>query len=304
MNTPIAFFVYDRPRHTRLALEALQRNHFATETDLHIFSDAAKTPSADCRVMEVRRYLRSIDGFRSVTVTERESNFGLSRSIVDGVSHIVARYGRVCVVEDDLVTSPFFLNYINSALDTYRDDDQVISVHGYTYPVEGNLPETFFLRGADCWGWGTWKRGWDLFEPDGRKLQEELLRRGLAWRFNFDGAIDYMLMLESQIAGQIDSWAIRWNASAFVKDKLTLYPGRSLVQNIGNDFSGRHTGRTHRFATVLSDGPIAIERILIKENPEARDLIVRFFKVTRPHAFFRLAARLVRLVRKIWVRPG
>ena len=198
--------------------------------------------------------------------------------------------------EDDLVTSPFFLNYINSALDTYRDDEQVISVHGYTYPVKSVLPETFFLRGADCWGWGTWKRGWDLFEPDGRKLKEELLRRGLTRQFDLDGATDYMQMLVYPIAGQIDSWAIRWHASAFVNEKLTLYPGRSLAQNIGNDFSGRHTSKTNRFATALTDAPIAIEHIPIEENREARELVARFFAATRPSIFLKTAAKLVRMV--------
>src|SRR5262249_35869456 len=156
----------------------------------------------------------------------RERNFGLAQSIVQGVSGTVAQHGRIIVLEDDMVTSPHFLTYMNQALDKYADEARVVSIHGYVYPVEQPLPETFFLPGADCWGWATWKRGWSCFNPDGQFLLNELKRQKLIRDFDFNGAFPYSEMLQAQIKGANDSWAVRWYASALLAGKLTLYPGR------------------------------------------------------------------------------
>ena len=294
MTAPLALFVYNRPWHTQQTVEALQRNELAADTDIHIFSDAPKNASAARLVADLRRYICSIRGFRSVTITQREFNLGLADSIIDGVTRIVNRFGRVIVLEDDLITSPFFLKYMNEGLDIYGADNQVISVHGYTYPVSGTLPETFFTRGADCWGWGTWKRGWDLFEHDSRKLLADLRRRGLEEEFNLDGAINYVRMLERQIAGKNQSWAIRWHATAFILGALTLNPGRSLVHNIGTDQSGTHCGKTDMFRTTLSERPITVNRIAVEESPVARELIKTFLETRRPSIRSRVIGKLWR----------
>ena len=155
MGAPIALFVYNRPGHTQQTVEALLKNELAMESDLFIFSDAAKSSEIEVKVNAVREFIKSISGFRSLTIIERESNLGLANSIIDGVTNLCNEYGQVIVLEDDLVTSPFFLKYMNDGLNYYRDEEQVISIHGYIYPFDAKLPETFFLRGADCWGWAT-----------------------------------------------------------------------------------------------------------------------------------------------------
>ena len=248
-TAPIALFAYNRPDHVRRTVEALQRNAGAVTSDLHVFSDAPRNPAAAEGVALVRDYIRRIDGFGTVEIVERERNLGLARSIVDGVTRLCHARGKVIVVEDDLITSPSFLGFMNDALAFYEGDSRVISIHGYCYPI-ADLPETFFLRGADCWGWATWKRGWDLFEPDGRKLLIELRRRSLTDDFDFDGSYPYTRMLEDQTHGKNESWAIRWYASAFLLNKLTLYPGSSLVQNIGADGSGIHGQRRLRLRNL------------------------------------------------------
>jgi hypothetical protein len=288
---PIALFVYNRPEHTRRTVEALLKNAPASESDLFIFSDAAKSGQNGSDVQAVRAYIRSIAGFKSVTVIERAENLGLSKSIISGVTEIVSRFGRVIVLEDDLVTSPYFLEYMNRALDVYESDDRVASIHGYVYPVEG-LPETFFLRGADCWGWATWKRGWDLFEADGTKLLSALRERSLVSRFDFDGSYHFSTMLERQTKGETDSWAVRWYASAFLKDKLTLYPSRSLVDNIGQDASGTHKGNSDVYRAKLSENPIALQKIPTKEDARARQMIVRYFRSLKPGIFRRAAKKI------------
>jgi GT2 family glycosyltransferase len=163
---PIALFVYNRPDHARQTIEALKENELSAESDLIIFADGPKNSGAQAKVNEVRKLIKNVIGFRSLTIHESPNNKGLANSIIDGATKVCEEYGRVIVLEDDLVTSPWFLKYMNDALNTYEQDERVISVHGYTYPVDEPLPETFFLRGADCWGWATWKRGWELFEPN------------------------------------------------------------------------------------------------------------------------------------------
>src|SRR5437879_5375115 len=182
---PIALFAYRRLDHARRTIEALLANAEAASSDLIIFADAASTEAAEHEVAAVRRYLRGVSGFASVTIVERERNLGLANSIIAGVTEVIQENDRVIVVEDDVVTSPFFLRYMNEALEYYKDDERVASIHGYVYPIKQSLPESFFLRGADCWGWATWRRGWGLFNPDGRYLLSELHRRGLAEEFDF-----------------------------------------------------------------------------------------------------------------------
>lgn len=296
---PVALFVYNRPWHTRQTLEALLANPEASETPLYIFSDAPRDIAASNAVAEVRSFLREISGFKSVSIIERENNFGLARSIIDGVTQVCEEHGRIIVLEDDLVTSPYFLKFMNQGLEKYQDEERVISIHGYVYPVEQALPETFFLRGADCWGWATWKRGWDLFDPDGQRLLDELKRRKLTRQFDFDGSYPYTRMLQDQIAGKNNSWAVRWYASAFLQGKLTLYPGRSLVHNIGLDGSGAHCSETKDFSGVLARSPIMVEDIAVEESLIARQQFMKFHKRTRPSIPVRVVNKVFNQIQRM-----
>lgn len=277
MHPPIALFTYARPDHSRRTVEALLRNHRVSSHDLIVFSDAARSPEKQLAVEEVRAYLAKITGFRSVTIHQRPYNYGLSKSIIEGITEVLSDHERIIVLEDDMVTSPHFLSYMNDGLDKYAEDDRVISIHGYMYPVGPVLPEAFFLAGADCWGWATWRRGWALFNPDGRALLAELKRRELISAFDLNGAYGYSKMLAAQVKGRNDSWAVRWYASAFLSGKLTLYPGRSLVHNIGNDSSGTHCGEVSNFDVELSETPIDLRAIEVAPSVAARAAVEDFF---------------------------
>ncbi|MDH4164298.1 MAG: glycosyltransferase [Nitrospirota bacterium] len=279
---PIALFAFNRVGHLERTVCALRKNAGAEESELFIFSDGPRTNADNAKIESVRQFARSISGFKRVTITARDKNSGLSRSIIAGVTEIVNKYGAVIVLEDDLETSPFFLRYMNDALRFYRDEERVISIHGYMYPVKSELPETFFLRGADCWGWATWKRGWDRFEPDGGKLLQELRARHMEKDFDFNGAYPFTSMLRKQSTGRVDSWAIRWLASAFLDNKLTLYPGSSLVSNIGLDASGEHCSPTTQFDITLGSEPIKIRRIPVEENKTVRKALEQYYRTTRP----------------------
>jgi hypothetical protein len=298
---PIALFVYNRPWHTQQTIEALLANAEAAQTSLIVFSDGARNEEGKQSVSSVRAFIRSITGFKSIEIIERETNLGLARSIIDGVTRVCEEYGRVIVLEDDLVTATSFLAYMNEGLVRYEHDDRVISIHGYVYPVAATLPETFFLKGADCWGWATWKRGWDLFESDGRVLLQQLTHRKLTRRFDFDGAYPYTKMLKNQIKGKNDSWAIRWYASAFLKDRLTLYPGRSLVHNIGNDGSGTHCSETGAYSGEISAIPVQVELTRAEEHVFARDQIKSFFRATQPSISVRMIKNRFKDLAKKWL---
>lgn len=295
-HAPIALFVYRRVDHVRRTIEALALNRESAESDLIMFSDGPKGDTAAADVAAVREYLKSVTGFRSINIVERERNHGLAQSIITGVSQVLSRSDRVIVMEDDLVTSPHFLRYMNEALSCYQDDDRVASIHGYVYPVESPLPETFFLRGADCWGWATWRRGWRLFNPNGSELLLELQRRDLTRDFDFEGTLGYTKMLQSQIAGTNDSWAVRWYASAFLREKLTLYPGRSLVQNIGNDSTGAHCATTDDYDVSLTSSPVRVGGIPVEDSSVGRNAFVEFGRRNQPRP--NLRATLGRLVRR------
>jgi hypothetical protein len=289
---PIALFAYNRPRHLARVAEALARNPEARASRLFVYCDAPRSAAASAQVAEVKAVAHAIRGFQSIDVIEPAANKGVARSVIDGVTDLAGRYGRVIVLEDDLLPSPHFLRFVNGGLDLYESDDRVASIHAYSYPVAGPLPETFFLRGADCWGWGTWSRGWALFEPDGRRLLEEMEARGLAHAFDFDGRYPYTQMLRDQVAGRNDSWAVRWHASAFLKERFTLYPGSSQIQNIGADGTGSHVGRTRAFEHAHWGRAVQLDRIPVEESARAREAFGRFLAGLRPTLVARVLGKL------------
>ncbi|EMY76184.1 glycosyltransferase, group 2 domain protein [Leptospira weilii serovar Ranarum str. ICFT] len=295
---PIALFVYNRPEHTRRTIDSLLKNDYADQSELFVFCDGPKSNLNSDKIEEVRSIAKKTVGFKKVTVLERETNLGLANSIISGVTELIAEYGRIVVLEDDMITSKYFLTYLNQALEYYENVDRVASIHAYRLPFNAKIPETYFLRGADCWGWATWKRAWDLFEPDGQKLLDDLVSRKLTYEFDMQGSYPYTQMLMDQVSSKNDSWAIRWHASAFLLNRLTLYPARSLVHNIGLDASGTHCDITNEYDVDLSSSPIKIEKIEIEENRKARDLYRDHFRRLRRSGLKnRILNRIMRLLK-------
>ena len=293
MYAPVLLFVYNRPAHVKRTVEALRANQLAAESDLYVYSDAAKDESNLEAVREVRAYVRHIDGFRSVTVVERPQNWGLARNIIDGVTTHVNRAGRVIVLEDDLITAPYFLTFMNDALEAYKDEPRVGHIQACDFTQDPSLPDTFLIRWTGSWGWGTWARAWKHFNPDGRALLDELLARKLDRTFDFDGTYGYTRMLRRQIEGKNNSWAIRWNASLFLRGILSLNVGRSLVQNEGFDGSGTNCGGGGLYASSLYMKRLEVVPIFpVEENASARRTYVRYY--ARTNSFWAKAVRRIK----------
>jgi hypothetical protein len=274
---PIIVFAYARQCHLEKCINSLKKNKYANSSNLTIYCDGSKNNLDKLAVDKVREYVKKIEGFASVTIKERKQNLGLANSIISGVSEILESYEKIIVLEDDLITSPNFLEFMNKALNLYHDVDEVASVHGYIYPIDVQLKNNFFLRGADCWGWGTWRRAWKLFNPSGSELLNSLKRENLLSKFDFDSTYPYSKMLLDQINGINDSWAIRWYASTFLANKLTLYPHKSLIQNIGLDGSGSH-GDISPFGMVdLNKEDNIVSLIPTVQSNIAREAFKRFF---------------------------
>jgi GR25 family glycosyltransferase involved in LPS biosynthesis len=295
--SPIALFTFKRPEHTRRTLESLAQNPEFTESPLFIYCDGARNEADIGQVMKTRQ-LVSDWPHPNKTIIERDQNWGLANSIIDGVTFQCNEHGKIVVLEDDMVVSEHFLEYMNAALVKFQNDERVISIHGYSFPIEG-LPEAFFIAGASCWGWATWKRGWDLFESDGKKLLDQLIEKKLMHRFNIEGTYPYQRMLLDQIHGRNDSWAIRWYASALVRQKLTLHPGRSLVTNIGLDGSGTHCDSDDELVQNLAISLIDISCIEVVEDRHALYLWSRYFKLARRKKLLKTITSLNLLVRTL-----
>jgi hypothetical protein len=281
-EAPIAFFAYRRPWHTQQALESLARCEGAEQSDLYIFCDGPKRPEDLAAVEEVREIVKVRKWCGKVHVVEREENWGLAKSIIAGVTEIANKHGRVIVLEDDLVLSSQFLNFMNDALEIYNDIPKVMHISGYMFPAKDKLPETFFYRATSCWGWATWKRAWDKFSPDADSLLIEIGRDKLRRKkFDIEGSMNYYEMLQAQAQGRIDSWAVRWYASVFLNGGLCLHPGKSQSKNIGHDCTGEHC-----VASDIYDVEIGEERITdftraLRESEEAVEAMVDFYQRER-----------------------
>jgi hypothetical protein len=241
---PIILFTYNRPDHTLKTLAALSHNLYAHESELFVFCDGAKHPDDEELVQSVRDVVRSKQWCGKVHIVEQASNRGLANSIIDGVTEMCKEFGKVIVLEDDLVTSPYFLEYMNHALDLYAEASEVMQISGHMFPVDLKTEtDAIFLSFTTSWGWATWERAWKSFDPDATSYSDLENNKHLQYQFNLNGSYPYFNMLKDQLNGKINSWAIRWYLSVFMAEGLTLHPKKSLVSNIGFDGSGTHCGK-------------------------------------------------------------
>jgi hypothetical protein len=266
---PVVLFAYNRPIHTKKVLDSLALNQQATQTLLYIFCDGPKENASDDtikQINEVRDIVNSEKRFHAVNIQVQSENLGLSKSIISGVTSIVEKHDKVIVLEDDILVGTGFLKYMNNALELYENEPQVGCIHGWNYSFK-NLNDikesTFFLKGADCWGWATWASSWRNFEANGTRLFNEIKKRKLEYSFDRNGTHGFTQMLQDQIDKKNDSWAIRWHASLFLRDIYCLHPTIPIVKNIGLDGSGTHCDENQSEQFYINE--ISIHKVKVQE---------------------------------------
>ena len=278
-NAPVVLFVYNRPEETEKTVNALINNYLAKESKLIIYSDGAKNKSQESKVLNVRKYLKSIEnGFKSITIKEREINLGLAKSIITGVTEVLNQHKKIIVLEDDLISSPNFLNYMNQTLDYYTSNDKIFSISGYSFPLK--IPEdykysVYFLRRASSYGWGTWKNRWDGVDWEVKSFTQFISNKRMQRRFNLGGP-DLTRMLKKQMEGKIDSWAIRWCYNQFMKNQLTVYPTQSKIQDIGYGKDATHVNKYDLFHTYLDPGKLT--NIVLPTDTEINPSLEKQFR--------------------------
>jgi hypothetical protein len=239
---PIVLFVYNRPEHTQRCLSALRANADFTNSPLYIFCDGPRTPADQPAVAAVRTLVESLAHPNKVIQAVR-ANRGLAASVITGVATVLASHEHVIVVEDDLIVGPSFLQYLNQALDRYRDEPRVMQVAAHMYPIAPPTEhDALFLPLASSWGWATWRRAWQHFDASMRHYETLCGDAARRQRFNLDAPLPYFEFLQRQRTGRADSWYIRWYLSIFMKEGLVLYPKHSHVHNHGFDGTGVHCG--------------------------------------------------------------
>jgi len=277
-TAPIAFFAYSRPEHTKRALESLSSNPEAQKSELFVFIDGPKTKQDKEKIEKVKSIIKSKEWCGKISIHQSKQNHGCAHQFIEGVSWLCSTKSRVIVLEDDNLVSPFFLKFMNEALDTFATEEKVMDITGYMYPV-GNLDiESGFVRGGGDWGWATWDHAWKMFEPNSEKLISKLADKKTRYEFNYKNSYDYYSLLIKHAKGKIESWSVRWYASMFLNGGLALFPSRSLVQNIGFDGKGRCGLKTNIYDTPLSSSPVLNFPENIKESEEMLSATIKYFR--------------------------
>lgn len=265
-STAIAVFAFRRPRHLARVLASLASQATPLRLPVHLFIDGPRHPAEQPAVLESRQVAESFADRLPIQLHIAHSNRGLYTSLTSGITALLAEHDQLIVLEDDIEVSPHFLAYMLAALDCYATVQQVASIHAYLPPLPLDLPAGFFLRGADCWGWATWRDRWALYRHDAAAMAAEIRSRGLARAFDLGGVVPNLRLLDQRAAGRSGSWAICWHASCFLADRYTLHPGRSLARNIGLDHSGEHCAPSPALEASLSDQPLPVPRMRVEED--------------------------------------
>lgn len=296
--SPVVIFAYNRPDHLRKTAESLALNTLAKESNLYIYIDGPKKEADIEKVGEVKYIAHHLTGFESIQIVESQVNNGLAKSVISGITEIINISGKVIVVEDDLVTSPHFLSYMNNALRFYESDRRVMSISAYNYPpslfeIPANYhKDVFYSLRNSSWGWGTWKDRWERVDWSVADYND-FIRDGQSLRDFNRGGEDLARMLRMQQEGRINSWAIRFSYAHYKHNAYSVAPVFSYVNNIGHDGSGTHTRKSNRYANDLG---LAKSEIKFEYLEPDQGVLKSFARVFRKNIFYKMVRGIYRKV--------
>lgn len=304
MNTtlaPVVITCFDRLDHLKRTIDSLLLNEQSKFTNVYIFQDGVKPDSNFAQHSEVYKYLKTINGFKKITINQRKANQGLALNITEAVSEVLTNYEQVIVLEDDICVSKVFLKFMNDALCFYQKKENIMCINGYVYPIKSSTYQeaslkTFFTRIPISWGWGTYRRAWKFYEKNVDNLLSQFSNKHI-YEFNFQNSNLFWNQVLANRNGKINSWAVFWYASIFKHSGLCLTPSHSLVQNIGHDGSGVHCAENNLFHhEALFENDQFIFNEEIKESPEFKLELINFFKKSNPGIMSRVFNKLKNLI--------
>lgn len=237
--SPIIYICYNRLEHTKKSLSSLKKNKLAKKSNIIIFSDEAKSPKEDKKVLNIRNYLKKLKGFKSKKLILRNKNFGTKFNIVSAINYTFKKFDRAIIIEDDLIVSKSFLTFMNECLNKYKDKKNIWHINGWSYPfMKKSSNDINFLRSMNCWGWATWKDRWKHLSLDDERLIKKFTNKKIH-KFNIFSTMDHFSQIIRNKRKTLSSWAVYWHATIFLKKGICIYPKFSMVRNIGFDGSGR-----------------------------------------------------------------
>jgi len=277
---PIVLFVFNRADHTRKTLGSLRNNTLASNSHLIIYSDGPRRESDIEPISEVRKVLDTLDGFASITRIDRAENPGLTANIVSGVTEVMAQYGTVIAVEDDLISSPYFLEYMNNGLRTYQTQSNIFSISGYGPPI--NIPRhytdpVYWAPRSSSWGWASWQDRWAKVNWSVPEFKEFITDPIAISRYN-QGGNDLTDLLVQQMTGKLDTWDVQWCFYHYLNDAGCVYPTHSLIHNIGTDGTGTNfTQHTTKYSIAsLNTAPPRPLPPVLRPHPQLLDRFKAF----------------------------
>ena len=274
--SPIVLFTYKRFEILIKTIQCLSDNILASDSDLIIYSDGARSIEENGVIDKIRAYLKTISGFKSVTIHESPSNKGLAASIIQGVSDVLKVYPSAIILEDDLITSKNFLSFMNQALDYYQDFPQIFSISGFSPIIKGlKEDEVYFTKRSTSWGWACWSDKWNKIDWGCHYYDEIKNNRQLQSKFNEMGS-DMSLMIKKQMEGNINSWAIRFCFHQFQHQMFSVHPAISKTKNIGisDELATNTKHKYNRFRSIIDKtdnqafffrNQISLDPIVIKQ---------------------------------------
>lgn len=247
---PIVLFAYNRPDLTAKTLTALKNNKYARYSDLFVFCDGSKNSEDLKKCLEVRKLFSTTHGFKTQTLSISKVNLGLGTSIVNGLNEVFKTHTKAIILEDDLITSPFFLEFMNLSLNFYHHNTRVMHISGYSDPISINFPPIYFSQVVSTWGWGTWRESWNKMILDPHYLLNRLRQSNSIKAFDLDSFGYFINQLTNNISGKLNTWGIKWQATIFLNNGLCLNPSKTLVKNQGFGKTATNTTFANKIFTA------------------------------------------------------
>jgi len=293
---PICLFTYNRLEETQQTIKALENNFLAIESELFVFSDGWKNEIEKNKILKVRAFLKTITGFKNVTLIESEKNKGLANSIIDGVTSIFEKHQSVIVLEDDLISTPNFLNFMNEALSFYKNSKKIQSINGYSLEVQTE-EEVYFQQRTFSWGWGTWGDRWSKDYFDEKLIYEKIgSNESILKEFNNKCGNDIAVMLKNSLSGVNNSWYVRWAFSHFVNNRNAVYPTFSKIENIGFVSEGTNCKGINTFTSKL-DRTKKTSFLFFNYKEMSSDINYQFLK------YFKRSYRIIFRLKSVKTNP-